>query len=199
MATGKALNGKPYAGNPHVRFDEGAGASRHSGRSALLYKKHIVLMLAALLLCGGCHPQVPQPENRPWEPDTPVPAAHDGVFRSDHGTMRFDGDGESVEIDFDAELAALARLPKGARKGTYEFLSGELPPHGSLPVRYDVAHELRISTGWRSSVVKLGLAQEDGKSFRSGTGTVTGTRIPLVFSVDGRFRTILFLKEGAEE
>ena len=37
MTTGKALNGKPYAGNPHVRFDEGAGASRHSGRSALLY------------------------------------------------------------------------------------------------------------------------------------------------------------------
>jgi hypothetical protein len=23
MTTGKALNGKPYAGNPHVRFDEG--------------------------------------------------------------------------------------------------------------------------------------------------------------------------------
>lgn len=162
-------------------------------------KTPILLALAALLLCGGCHAQVPQPENRPWEPDTPVPAAHDGVFRSDHGTMRFDGDGESVEIDFDAELAALARLPKGARKGTYEFRSGELPPHGSLPVRYDVAHELRISTGWRSSVVQLGLAQEDGKSYRSGTGTVTGTRIPLVFSVDGRFRTILFLKEGAEE
>ena len=39
MATGKALNGKPYAGNPHVRFDEGAGAPRHSGRSALLYLK----------------------------------------------------------------------------------------------------------------------------------------------------------------
>ena len=38
MTTGKALNGKPYAGNPHVRFDEGAGAPRHSGRSALLYK-----------------------------------------------------------------------------------------------------------------------------------------------------------------
>ena len=37
MTTGKALNGKPYAGNPHVRFDEGAGAPRHSGRSALLY------------------------------------------------------------------------------------------------------------------------------------------------------------------
>ena len=31
------MQGKPYAGNPHVRFDEGAGAPRHSGRSALLY------------------------------------------------------------------------------------------------------------------------------------------------------------------
>ena len=27
MATGKALDGKPYAGNPHVRFDEGEVAS----------------------------------------------------------------------------------------------------------------------------------------------------------------------------
>ena len=25
MTTGKALNGKPYAGKLHVRFDEGAG------------------------------------------------------------------------------------------------------------------------------------------------------------------------------
>ena len=33
------MQGKPYAGNPHVRFDEGAGAPRHSGRSALLYKE----------------------------------------------------------------------------------------------------------------------------------------------------------------
>ena len=32
------MQGKPYAGNPHVRFDEGAGAQRHLGRSALLYK-----------------------------------------------------------------------------------------------------------------------------------------------------------------
>ena len=31
------MQGKPHAGNPHVRFDEGAGAPRHSGRPALLY------------------------------------------------------------------------------------------------------------------------------------------------------------------
>ena len=34
----KVMQGKPYAGNPHVRFDEGADAPKHSGRSALLYK-----------------------------------------------------------------------------------------------------------------------------------------------------------------
>ncbi len=33
------MQGKPYAGNPHVRFDEGAGVPRCSGRPALLYKK----------------------------------------------------------------------------------------------------------------------------------------------------------------
>ena len=43
------MQGKPYAGNPHVRFDEGAGAPRHSGRSALLYRP----LAAALALCAG--------------------------------------------------------------------------------------------------------------------------------------------------
>ena len=35
---GKALNGKPYAGNPHVRFDEGEVASAATPRrGSLLY------------------------------------------------------------------------------------------------------------------------------------------------------------------
>ena len=33
-----ALDGKPYAGNPHVRIDEGDGASAKPMRSSLLYK-----------------------------------------------------------------------------------------------------------------------------------------------------------------
>ena len=42
MATGKALNGKPYAGNPHVRFDEGEVASAAMPRrGSLLYNKLI--------------------------------------------------------------------------------------------------------------------------------------------------------------
>jgi len=38
VATGKALNGKPYAGNPHVRFDEGEVAPAATPRrGSLLY------------------------------------------------------------------------------------------------------------------------------------------------------------------
>ena len=52
MATGKALNGKPYAGNPHVRFDEGEVASAAMPRrGSLLYKSNVkikVRLMAAV-------------------------------------------------------------------------------------------------------------------------------------------------------
>ena len=40
MATGKALNGKPYAGNPHVRFDEGEVASCTAEASLRRVRQH---------------------------------------------------------------------------------------------------------------------------------------------------------------
>jgi len=45
----KVMQGKPYAGNPHVRFGEGAGAPRHSGRPALLYKAIVTAACLAAL------------------------------------------------------------------------------------------------------------------------------------------------------
>ena len=45
MTKREALNGKPYAGNPHVRFDEGEAASTAtSRRGSLLYKKILLLI-----------------------------------------------------------------------------------------------------------------------------------------------------------
>ena len=44
MTKREALNGKPYAGNPHVRFDEGEAASTAtSRRGSLLYKKLLLV------------------------------------------------------------------------------------------------------------------------------------------------------------
>ena len=49
MTTGKALNGKPYAGNPHVRFDEGEVASAATPRrGSLLYRTIAVFAGLAL-------------------------------------------------------------------------------------------------------------------------------------------------------
>ena len=155
----------------------------------------IPLLLAVLLLCTGCTGGA-RPDNMPYEPDTPAPADHEGVFTSEHGSMQFNGDGESIVIDFDGELAALTGLPEGEHPGTYEFLSGDLPPHGSMPVRYDVAHELRISVGEQSAVIDMGLAAEDGKTGQVGVNVVTPERIPMLFHENGHFFHISFLKES---
>ena len=50
MATGKALNGKPYAGNPHVRFDEGEVAPAVTPRRGSLLHKIVRFWLAAASL-----------------------------------------------------------------------------------------------------------------------------------------------------
>ena len=52
MATGKALDGKPYAGNPHVRFDEGEVAPAATPRrGSLLYRAlFLVFMVMASAL-----------------------------------------------------------------------------------------------------------------------------------------------------
>ena len=140
-----------------------------------------ILLAAALLLAlllAACSPE----GNRPYEPDTPPPGVHDGVFASQHGTMRFDGDGEKVEIDFDEALSALTGLPEGKHEGKYVF-----------------AHEIRITVGTSSAVIRLGLASGDGKTAQVGANVTTETRIPFLFSEDGTSFHILFLKEGDEK
>ena len=50
--TNAILRGKPYAGNPHVRFDEGEVASEKPRRGSLLYRK--LSLLGVLALAGCC-------------------------------------------------------------------------------------------------------------------------------------------------
>ena len=53
MITGKALNEKPYAGNPHVRFDEGEVASAATPRRESLLYKTTKNITSALVLCAA--------------------------------------------------------------------------------------------------------------------------------------------------
>ena len=157
-----------------------------------------LLVCAMQLLCSGCGVTGSNPGNMPYEPDTPAPAAHEGVFVSEHGSMQFNGDGTTVLTDFDAVLSELTGLPEGAQTGTYVFLSGDLPPHGSMPVRYDTAHELQIDIGDQSAVVDMGIAAADGKSAQAGVDTVTPDRIPMLFYADGKSFDVIFQRENCE-
>ena len=161
-------------------------------------KKATVLFIITvfILMLTGCSggPVGETLDNYPYEPDTPAPSAHEGTFSSDHGTMTFTGDEQTIVIDFDKELAGLTELPEGEQQGTYVFLSGDLPPHGSFPVRYDTAHEMQITIGEKSSVIDVGIAAEDGSTGQVGVGIVTPECIPMLFHVDGRFFDVRFNK-----
>ncbi len=124
--------------------------------------------------------------NYPYEPDTPAPSPHDGTFVSDHGTMTFNGDGKSVVIDFDKPLAKAVGLPAGKQSAGYQFLSGDIPPHKKIPIRYDVAMYISLSASDSSSVLAVGLVGENG-SKSTGTGCTTADRITFIdVELDGK-------------
>ncbi len=161
-------------------------------------RKVIAVVLAFLLTATfmmGCGVGAGSP-NMPYEPDTPAPDPHNGVFVSDHGTMEFNGDGKTVIADFDSELAGLLGLPEGKQELTYVFLSGDLPPGGSVEVRYDVAHELRLSGADTSVVVDMAIVSEDGSTATMGIDTVTPERIPMFFRVDGERKNVIFTRDS---
>ena len=165
-------------------------------------KKNIIIIgiLILLVFAGGVFFNLKRTEdmmnnNYPYEPDTPAPDPHDGVFVSEHGKITFNGDGRTLSYDFDEELADLCGLPQGEHEGTYVFLSGDLPPHGSIDVRYDIAHEWRIEVDDTSSLIRLGLASEDGKTATVGVNMVTESEIPFLLKVDDRMVSVIFEKE----
>ena len=180
-------------------------------------KRKSVLLLLALLAaalalagCGGEESDTTPPGgeippidiNYPYEPDTPAPAPHEGTFVSDCGTMTFNGDGERVTIDFDEALAEWLGLPAGEQEATYQFFSGDLPPHGHVMVRYDAAmdFELTVGEGDDQKRVMIEVGKYEDGHYYTGTNCVTADRI--TFFVDtaddsGDLVVVDFLKEEA--
>ncbi len=162
----------------------------------LLWTGIAVFMTVLLLPSLGCAKMVEKfkkkgtnplvHSNYPYEPDTPAPAPHEGTFVSDHGTMTFNGDGKSVVIDFDGTLAKATGLPAGRQEASYQFLSGDIPPQRKIPIRYDVAMYISLSAGGNSSVLAVGLVEENG-STSTGTGCTTADRITFIdVELDGK-------------
>jgi len=136
--------------------------------------------------------------NYPYEPDTPAPAPHEGTFVSDYGTMIFNGDGETVVIDFGEELAARLGLPTGEQEATYQFFSGDLPPHGHVMIRYDAAMDFELTVGEgddeKRVMIEIG-KYEDGHYF-TGTDCTTADRITMfVDDANGDWEAVDFIKK----
>ncbi len=155
-----------------------------------------VAVLLGLMYClSEREEEQEQLDNYPYEPDTPTLPAHDGIFVSDYGTMTFNGDGETVLLDVGSYFSSITGIPEGKTEAVYVFLSGNLPPNGSIPIRYDTAHELEIIIGEESFVLNLGIASEDHQTASSGVGTVTEERIPIEYLDDYKFYSIIFEKQ----
>ena len=160
------------------------------------HMKRILLTLTALLVCAACFYMLflrsPRDGgNYPAVPDTPAPDPHNGLFVSEYGSMEFNGDDTTVIIDFGPELAEMSGLPEGRQEGTYTFLSGNLPPHGSFYIRYDAAHEIRLTVGHISAVINLGIVTEGG-TVQKYLQMVTPESIPMVLYKDGKPAAFVF-------
>ena len=105
----------------------------------------------------------------------------------------------SAKRFFEAQQPKL-NLPEGENEAEYVFMSGYLPPHGNVPVRYDVAHALLITAGQgdssASAMIDIG-EYKDG-SFYTGTNCTTADRI--TFFIDwkdnGDKEAVDFLKQS---
>lgn len=95
----------------------------------------LFLCLVLLAFASGCSYDGPPPA------DTPEPPAHNGVFRSEVGTLTFYGDGESITICFEDSFAAESDFPCGECEGTYAFKFHQ------KTYRYDKAEYLNIYIG----------------------------------------------------
>ena len=115
MATGKALNGKPYAGNPHVRFDEGEVASAAMPRrGSLLY-----IRTAIVAICVAAQTALVA-EDKTWAAPNGTGNWGDSYWMSGSGTLGA----------FDSRKCAYFTLPvntidlNGQSRAVWSFRSG---------------------------------------------------------------------------
>ncbi len=96
----------------------------------------ITLALIFCLLFAGCGPKS---YDGPPDPGTPAPPPHEGSFISEYGTMTFNGDGETVYIDFSPEYLEVLESPPNEETYSYAFTW-----YSFGECRYDVATEFNI-------------------------------------------------------
>lgn len=102
-------------------------------------KKRMIILAFTVLLgiflafgLSGCTGE------KPPEGSSPEPPALNGTFSSSLGSLAFNGDGKSIQLDLNSEGAGALHLPEGKSQGSYVFL------FRNESWRYDKAETFRI-------------------------------------------------------
>ena len=90
--------------------------------------------------------------------------------------MTFNGDGESVLLDFDAEIAKNTGLPEGVTEAKYYFFAPVVP--AGYICEYNEAHEMHFIIGEEDIGLNAGVRTPEG-SFSYGVNCITAERITL--------------------
>ena len=77
----------------------------------------VIAIFATVLMMMSCGYK-----NGPPGDDATWPENLDGEFTSEYGSMSFNGDGDSIVVDFSEELAKALNLQTGKCEGTHVFL-----------------------------------------------------------------------------
>ncbi|MCR5789307.1 MAG: hypothetical protein K6G83_05395 [Lachnospiraceae bacterium] len=152
------------------------------------HKKNLIIITVILGLtlslwgCGSI-PEKPDDYNPedlildgPPSYDVPPVDPHNGIFVNEHGTMTFNGDGESVVLDIDGNVARDTGLPEGTTEAGYYFYN-PIEPVGYV-CGYNEAHEMHFKIGEDDISVDVGQVSEDG-SFHTGVDQITADRITI--------------------
>lgn len=120
--------------------------------------------------------------------DLPHVEPHNGLFVSDHGTMTFNGDGESVTVNFDKEFAEDTGLPEGEYEAKYYFYCPAAPV--GWVCEYNEAHELHFIIDEEDYTVDVGVV--NGDNYSTGVNCTTADRITIFGSaLDGYYDFLL--------
>ncbi|MBQ3096731.1 MAG: VOC family protein [Kiritimatiellae bacterium] len=150
MSKREAINGKPYAGNPHVRFDEGEVASATPRRRSLLYKMVFSVAACAIpfVVCAnsGCFSNRPS-DARPADVSRRI-VMDTNMNQFDPNPSRFESPAFQRECGFNAVALRMNGLPL-AVTALYDGYDSRVFPEGSdarkwvLAVREKFAAKIR--------------------------------------------------------
>jgi hypothetical protein len=101
--------------------------------------KRLPIIITSIIICflfAGCGPKS---YDGPPDPGTPKPPSLDGIFMSEYGTMTFNGDGETVYINFSPEYLEILDNPPNEATYSYSFTW-----YSFGECRYDVATEFKL-------------------------------------------------------